>query len=340
MPQQGHGYPNGPMNGQGNTPTGSSSVLESLINQPQQYPNHHHHGQMAPPPDRNAVQRVAQRPPGMGPPGQQGVMSVEDQNIYNMKLRNMRGSCESLRTRARQCRTEGNHEAAHKLEVMLSVLEGKRVVSLEYLQHLETWIARKQDFLNIAPINHNVPNHMGMGDNVMNGDHGMMGNGQVHNPYGHPGYGHGQYMGAPPPHQMHQMHPSMWHQQQQQQQQHQQQQQQQQQHRMMQQEHMMVGGPPGAGGGPMHGMYRGDMGHDQMTSPINSHRHAPYQTPVMRNSMRGGGGGGAGGMPNGPGPIGRDRNSMSGSMSGPNSGASMNPMGTPGPKSGRARFDG
>lgn len=222
----------------------------------------------------------------------------------------MRGSCESLRTRARQCRHEGNHEAAHKLEVMLSVLEGKRVVSLEYLNHLETWIARKQDFLNITPMAANVPNHMGMSDPVMNGDHGMMGNGQVHNPYGgHPGYGHPQYMGGPPHHmQMHQ--PQMWHQQQQ---------------RMMQQDHMMMGGPPGAGG-PMHGMYRGDMGHDQMTSPVNNHRHAPYQSPVMRNNMRG--------MPNGPGPIGRDRNSMSGSMSGPNSGSSMNQMGTSSQKMG------
>lgn len=320
-PQQGHGYPNRPpMNGQGTTPTGNSSVLETLINQPQQYPGHHN--QMGPPgADRNIQgnrvpggpgvppggqqqqQQQQQRPGGMPNPNQ-GVMSVEDQTIYTTKLRNMRGSCESLRTRARQCRQEGNHEAAHKLEVMLSVLEGKRVVSLEYLNHLETWIARKQDFLNINQMNPQQ-NHMGMNEPVMNGDHGMMGNGQVHNPYGgHPGYGHNQYMGGPPHHmQMHQ--PQMWHQQQQQQ-------------RMMPQEHMMM-----PGGGPMHGMYRNDMGHDQMTSPVNNHRHAPYQNPAMRNNMRP--------MPNGgPGPIGRDRNSMSGSMggSGPSSGApSMNHMG-------------
>ncbi|KAF1762373.1 hypothetical protein GCK72_010635 [Caenorhabditis remanei] len=314
-PQQGHGYPNRPMNGQQTTPTGTSSVLESLINQPQQYPGHHN--QMGPTgPDRN----MPGNRPGGGPGGpqrpgmpvNQAMMSVEDQNVYSMKLRNMRGSCESLRTRARQCRQEGNHEAAHKLEVMLSVLEGKRVVSLEYLNHLETWIARKQDFLNINQMAQN-PNHMGMNDPVMNGDHGMMGNGQVHNPYGgHPGYNHGQYMGGPPPHMQQQMHQSqqMWHQQQQQQ-------------RMMQpQDHMMMGG-----GGPMHGMYRGDMGHDQMTSPVNNHRHAPYQNPAMRNNMRQ--------MPNGPGQIGRDRNSMSGSMSGPSSGApSMNPMGTPNQKMG------
>lgn len=313
-PQPGHGYPNRPpMNGHNTTPTGTSSVLESLINQPQQYPGHHN--QMGPPgADRNMG---ANRPGGPGGPqrsgipngNSQGVMSVEDQTVYGTKLRNMRGSCDSLRTRARQCRNEGNHEAAHKLEVMLSVLEGKRVVSLEYLNHLETWIARKQDFLNINPMGGN-PNHMGMNEPGMNGDHGMMGNGQVHNPYGgHPGYGHGQYMGGPPPHHM-QMHQSqMWHQQQQQQ-------------RMMPQEHMMM-----AGGGPMHGMYRGDMGHDQMTSPVNNHRHAPYQNPAMRNNMRQ--------MPNGPGPIGRDRNSMSGSMSGPSSGAqSMNPMGTPNQKMG------
>lgn len=307
--QQGHGYPNRPMNGQQTTPTGTSSVLESLINQPQQYPGHHN--QMVPGGDRGQV-----RPGGPGVPGgpqrpgsmpvNQGVMSPEDQNIYQMKLRNMRGSVDSLRTRARQCRQEGNHEAAHKLEVMLSVLEGRRVVSLEYLNHLETWIARKQDFLNINPMGGN-PNHMGMNDPVMNGDHGMMGNGQVHNPYGHPGYNHGQYMGGPPHHmQMNQQ--QMW----------------QQQQRMMSHEQMMMGGGPG----PMHGMYRGDMGHE-MSSPVNNHRHAPYQNPAMRNNMRG--------MPNGggPGPIGRDRNSMSGSMAGPGSGApSMNSMGTPGGKMG------
>uniref|UniRef100_A0A1I7T8J0 Mediator of RNA polymerase II transcription subunit 15 n=1 Tax=Caenorhabditis tropicalis TaxID=1561998 RepID=A0A1I7T8J0_9PELO len=315
-PQQGHGYPNRPpMNGQVTTPTGTSSVLESLINQPQQYPGHN---QMGPPgADRNGPGARPGPPgnqpqrPGMQNGNNQGVMSVEDQNIYATKLRNMRGSCESLRTRARQCRNEGNHEAAHKLEVMLSVLEGKRVVSLEYLNHLETWIARKQDFLNINPMAPN-PNHMGMTDPVMNGDHGMMGNGQVHNPYGgQMGYGHGQYMGGPPPPHHMQMHQQqMWHQQQQPQQ------------RMMPQEHMMM-----PGGGPMHGMYRNDMGHDQMTSPVNNHRHAPYQNPAMRNNMRQ--------MPNGAGPIGRDRNSMSGSMSGPSSGApTMNPMGTPTQKMG------
>ncbi|CAO4369082.1 unnamed protein product [Caenorhabditis nigoni] len=318
-PQQGHGgYPNRPMNGQQTTPTGtSSSVLESLINQPQQYPGHHN--QMAPPGgDRNSaagrggvpgnpggVPGAPQRPGAM--PVNQGVMSIEDQNVYQMKLRNMRGSCDSLRTRARQCRQEGNHEAAHKLEVMLSVLEGRRVVSLEYLNHLETWIARKQDFLNINPMGAGNPAHMGMNDTVMNGDHGMMGNGQVHNPYGHPGYNHGQYGmgGPPPPHHMQMHQQQMW--------------QQQQQQRMMPHDQMMMGG-----GGPMHGgpMYRGDMGHE-MNSPVNSHRHNPYPSPAaMRNNMRG--------MQNGPGPIGRDRNSMSGSMSGPSSGApSMNPMGTP-----------
>lgn len=49
--------------------------------------------------------------------------------------------------RSQQCRIDGNHEAAHKLEVMLAVLEGRRVVTLEYLSHLESWIYKKQEFL-------------------------------------------------------------------------------------------------------------------------------------------------------------------------------------------------
>ena len=38
-------------------------------------------------------------------------------------------------------------EAAQKLETMLGVLEGRRVVSLEYLLNLENWIHKKADFL-------------------------------------------------------------------------------------------------------------------------------------------------------------------------------------------------
>ena len=49
--------------------------------------------------------------------------------------------------RSQQCSIDGNHEAAHKLEVMLAVLEGRRVVTLEYLSHLESWIYKKQEFL-------------------------------------------------------------------------------------------------------------------------------------------------------------------------------------------------
>ncbi|VDP10735.1 unnamed protein product [Heligmosomoides polygyrus] len=52
-----------------------------------------------------------------------------------------------FRLRAQQCRMEGNMEAAQKLETMLGVLEGRRVVSLEYLLNLENWIHKKADFL-------------------------------------------------------------------------------------------------------------------------------------------------------------------------------------------------
>ena len=51
------------------------------------------------------------------------------------------------RMRAQQCRLENNHEAATKLETMLGVLEGRRVVSLDYLVHLENWIYKKAEYL-------------------------------------------------------------------------------------------------------------------------------------------------------------------------------------------------
>lgn len=42
---------------------------------------------------------------------------------------------------------EGNPDAANKLETMLGVLEGRRVVGLDYLINLESWIYKKADYL-------------------------------------------------------------------------------------------------------------------------------------------------------------------------------------------------
>ncbi|VDO37761.1 unnamed protein product [Haemonchus placei] len=91
--------------------SGQSTVLEALINQPQYPPAPHQNENSA---------------------------SHQDQL-----------TCSSLTARAQQCRMEGNMEAAQKLETMLGVLEGRRVVSLEYLLNLENWIHKKADFLVI-----------------------------------------------------------------------------------------------------------------------------------------------------------------------------------------------
>ncbi|CAB3401401.1 unnamed protein product [Caenorhabditis bovis] len=291
----------------------SSSVLESLINQPytmgssssssssSSQQQHQSSQQQVPQSSQQHQQQQQQqsREPTM--------MTPEEQVVYNNKLRMLKHNCESLRMRARQCHTEGNHEAAHKLEVMLGVLEGKRVVSLEYLNHLESWIHKKADFL-AAAINHQPmrpPMNDGMGGDphaapnigVPNG-HMQMG-GPPMNPYGGPP---NPYVQQWQPNGMHQQ--QMWHPHQQSQ-------------RMMPQEMMMPGGPPMGPvgvGGPMHGMYRE---HDQLTSPVGSHRHQPYQTPTMRNNMRTMSSSSSGSM--------RDRNSMNGMPTTPSSSTMMTP---------------
>ncbi|VDL82994.1 unnamed protein product [Nippostrongylus brasiliensis] len=145
-------HPQGQPQGQPPPSSGQSTVLEALINQPQ-YPS----------------------APQMGPGGHMGgpMDSQHDQQqVYNQKLRMLRPYCENLKLRAQQCRMEGNMEAAQKLETMLGVLEGRRVVSLEYLLNLENWIHKKADFL--AATTHN-PHAAAM----QNGHMGMTGQGMV-----------------------------------------------------------------------------------------------------------------------------------------------------------------
>ncbi|KAK6051437.1 hypothetical protein COOONC_11058, partial [Cooperia oncophora] len=107
--------------------------------------------------------------PQMGPGGHVGGSmdpQHDQQQVYNQKLRMLRPYCENLKLRAQQCRMEGNMEAAQKLETMLGVLEGRRVVSLEYLLNLENWIHKKADFLAATTHNPHAAamqnGHMGM----------------------------------------------------------------------------------------------------------------------------------------------------------------------------------
>ncbi|CAJ0599052.1 unnamed protein product [Cylicocyclus nassatus] len=245
-----------PQPGQQPPVSGQSTVLEALINQPQ-YPS-------APPQMSRHPQMMMSGPSGqMAPPGHMGGpmdTQHDQQQIYNQKLRTLRPYCENLKLRAQQCRMEGNMEAAQKLETMLGVLEGRRVVSLEYLLNLENWIHKKADFLAATTHNpHAMQNgHMGMaGQGMVDGINAVL-----NTPDHHPNSMYGSQGGyGPPP--MHQggyppMHPQqMWPSQ------------------HLQQQGMMMGPPmnQSQGGGPMQ-TYR--------ESPVEHHR--PY--PVVRPQMR------------------------------------------------------
>ncbi|KAK5968923.1 Mediator of RNA polymerase II transcription subunit 15 [Trichostrongylus colubriformis] len=176
----------------------STTVLEALINQPQ-YPTTPHQV------SRHPQMMMGGPNPQMGAAGHVGgsMDSQHDQQqVYNQKLRMLRPYCENLKLRAQQCRMEGNMEAAQKLETMLGVLEGRRVVSLEYLLNLENWIHKKADFLAATTHNPHAAamqnGHMGMaGQGMVDGINAVLNSGSDHHPSM---YGGSQY--PPPP--MHQ----------------------------------------------------------------------------------------------------------------------------------------
>ncbi|XGW16137.1 hypothetical protein V3C99_001519 [Haemonchus contortus] len=240
--------------------SGQSTVLEALINQPQYPPAPHQV-------NRHPQMMMGGPNPQMGAPAHVGgtMDSQHDQqHVYNQKLRMLRPYCENLKLRAQQCRMEGNMEAAQKLETMLGVLEGRRVVSLEYLLNLENWIHKKADFLAATTHNPHATamqnGHMGMaGQGMVDGINAVLNASSDH----HPGSMYGAPQGGYPPPSMHQggyppMHPQqMWPPPQ-----------------HMQQGMMM--GPPmsqSGGGGPMQ-TYR--------ESPVEHHRPYPSMRPQMR----------------------------------------------------------
>ncbi|KAK6034080.1 hypothetical protein COOONC_28415, partial [Cooperia oncophora] len=204
--------------------------------------------------------------PQMGPGGHVGGSmdpQHDQQQVYNQKLRMLRPYCENLKLRAQQCRMEGNMEAAQKLETMLGVLEGRRVVSLEYLLNLENWIHKKADFLAATTHNPHAAamqnGHMGMaGQGMVDGINAVLNASSDHHPsmYGAPQGGYPpppMHQGSYPPMHPQQMWPPPQH---------------------MQQGLMM--GPPmnqSAGGGPMQ-TYR--------ESPVEHHRPYPSMRPQMR----------------------------------------------------------
>ncbi|WKY02223.1 hypothetical protein Q1695_015889 [Nippostrongylus brasiliensis] len=248
-------HPQAQPQGQPPPSSGQSTVLEALINQPQ-YPSAPQMNRQMMMPGSNAQ---------MGPGGHMGgpMDSQHDQQqVYNQKLRMLRPYCENLKLRAQQCRMEGNMEAAQKLETMLGVLEGRRVVSLEYLLNLENWIHKKADFLAATTHNPHAAamqnGHMGMtGQGMVDGINAVLNTSSDHHPNSMYGGPQGGYP-PPPMHQGNYIHPQqMWPPPQ-----------------HMQQGMMM--GPPmnqSGGGGPMQ-TYR--------ESPVEHHRPYPAMRPQMR----------------------------------------------------------
>ncbi|KHN87381.1 Mediator of RNA polymerase II transcription subunit 15 [Toxocara canis] len=123
------------------------SVLENLINSPQ-------FGSQPTPSGRpmgGSLNMVSQALVDMPQP-QANINAAQhnEQRMYMEKLRSLKAYCEPLRARAQQCRMEGNESAANKFDTMCSVIEGRTRVSFEYLQQVETWIYKKQDFLHAA----------------------------------------------------------------------------------------------------------------------------------------------------------------------------------------------
>uniref|UniRef100_A0A915Q277 Mediator of RNA polymerase II transcription subunit 15 n=1 Tax=Setaria digitata TaxID=48799 RepID=A0A915Q277_9BILA len=115
------------------------SVLENLINSP-------HYGSSALSSrhlNGSGNQNVADLPFG-------NAIQQNDERMYTDKLRSLRPYIDSLRTRAQQCRLEGNEIAASKFDTMCNVLEGKSRVSFEYLLQIEAWIYKKQQFLQAS----------------------------------------------------------------------------------------------------------------------------------------------------------------------------------------------
>uniref|UniRef100_A0A915BFY1 Mediator of RNA polymerase II transcription subunit 15 n=1 Tax=Parascaris univalens TaxID=6257 RepID=A0A915BFY1_PARUN len=123
------------------------SVLENLINSPQ-------FGSQPTPPGRpmsGSLNMVSQALVDMPQPHSNiSAAQHNEQRMYMEKLRALKPYCEPLRARAQQCRMEGNDSAANKFDTMCSVIEGRTRVSFEYLQQVETWIYKKQDFLHAA----------------------------------------------------------------------------------------------------------------------------------------------------------------------------------------------
>uniref|UniRef100_A0A8R1TYB7 Mediator of RNA polymerase II transcription subunit 15 n=1 Tax=Onchocerca volvulus TaxID=6282 RepID=A0A8R1TYB7_ONCVO len=115
------------------------SVLENLINSP-------HYGSPTPSSrhlNGSGNQNVADLPFGT-------TLQQSEERIYAEKLRSLRPYVESLRSRAQQCRLEGNEIAASKFDTMCNVLDGKSRVSFEYLLQIEAWIYKKQQFLQAS----------------------------------------------------------------------------------------------------------------------------------------------------------------------------------------------
>ncbi|CAJ0580758.1 unnamed protein product, partial [Mesorhabditis spiculigera] len=233
-------------------PNHGRSVLESLISTPQVQPQSSYpqannmvgqmpnDGRMGVPQHSNV--RMANGPGQPAHVSNDAPSTPQEQAEYQRKLETLKPYCHNLRIRAHQCRMEGNPEAAGKLETMLGVLEARRVVSLEYLSNLESWIHKKADFLGTVPM-------MPPGPAMQNMDTMMHDPMQQQYGYGMPPSG---MWGPPSGHQM-MMQPQYGH------------------------PHQM-----GPGGGPMHGGYQHDRVEHHRPYPMSRPSQMPQTHPMSQ----------------------------------------------------------
>ncbi|KAK0416102.1 hypothetical protein QR680_012298 [Steinernema hermaphroditum] len=162
-------------NQQAQTPVSSSSVLENLINQPH-YAN-----------QGGALQTNTSSASRMGPaadfplgnlhgfgglPQQNVQMSPEEREEYDKKMNELRKILPAMKLRSAEFKQSKKFEIADKFDVFIAVLEGRKVINLEYLLNFESWVNRKRELIlnpQRPPFDYN-----GQGG-MMNPPYGQMG---------------------------------------------------------------------------------------------------------------------------------------------------------------------
>ncbi|TKR76090.1 hypothetical protein L596_017285 [Steinernema carpocapsae] len=158
----------------------SSSVLENLINQPQ-YANQGGAMSMTSTSSTNSRMATNVEFPlgnmhaamGGGSSAENGSdMTPAERLKYDEKIKELRTYLPPLRARYTDMRKQQKHEVAEKFDVFINVLEGRKVLNLEYLNNFESWIMRKRDLLVNPPRPFEYANQAGM---MQQGPYAQMG---------------------------------------------------------------------------------------------------------------------------------------------------------------------